>query len=391
MNDNVTGVVDLLFRDIEESEEVMSIRDEIMNNCQERYDNMIASGYSEEEALGAVADSLKGMDEVLKDYPRKRQYTEADFSKEKTGGEERGDDVGIDWDILRAFRINVRSANVEVCETEGRQTLEMTQGAATRLEARMEGDALVITQEPALDRPQAEAPRDNGILGMLAKLLENAIRSFPDGEESSVRILLPRNRLRSAQIHTLSGDIRFEASADSIDLQTASGECSVSVPVKNDFADGKQFADVPDSGNEASGKTPALKAASISGGVDVHGDFSSAVITTTSGDIEFIGTAGELKFKTVSGDIDADTVSAVVSGSSVSGDIELADKIGEGEIRLESISGDIEVELPNAGGGIRAEAGTRSGDVNYYNIALRDDAPLKVRLKTVSGDVTVQG
>ena len=32
MNGNVTRVVDFLFRDIEESEEVLSIRDEIMNN-----------------------------------------------------------------------------------------------------------------------------------------------------------------------------------------------------------------------------------------------------------------------------------------------------------------------------------------------------------------------
>ena len=391
MNGNVTRVVDLLFRDIEENEEVLAIRDEIMNNCQERYDNMIASGYSEEEALGAVADSLKGMDEVLKDYPRKQQYTEADFSKEKEGDEERKDDFRIEWDILRALRINVRSANVEVRETEGRQTLELTQGSATRLDARMDGDTLVITQELALDRPQTEASRDNGIFGMLAKLLGNAIRSFPDGDESCVRILLPRDQLRSAQIHTLSGDISFEVSADMIDLQTTSGECSVSVPGKNEFIGGKQFGEgaAPEKG--ARMDAPRLKAASISGGVDVRGDFSSAAVSTTSGDIEFTGTSGELTLKTVSGDIEADTVSALVSGSTVSGDIDLADKVSAGEIRLESISGDIEAELPNAGGGIRAEAGTRSGDVNYYNVALRDDAPLKVRLKTVSGDVTVQG
>ena len=391
MNGNVTRVVDLLFRDIEESEEVLSIRDEIMNNCQERYDNMIASGYSEEEALGAVADSLKGMDEVLKDYPRKQLYTEADFSKDKTSEEKHEDNVRIEWDILRALRINVRSANVEVRGTEGRQTLELSQGSATRLDARMEGDTLVITQELALEQPKADTPRDNGIFGMLARVLGTAIRSFPDGDESSVRILLPMDQLRSAQIHTLSGDINFEVSAESIDLQTTSGECSVSVPVKNDVMGGKQFGEGPDMANKARGDAPRLKAASISGSVDVRGEFSTAAISTTSGDIEFVGTSDELTMKSVSGDIDADTVSASVSGTTVSGDIELADKICAGEIKLESISGDIEAELPNAGSGIRAEAGTRSGDVNYYNIALRDDAPLRVRLKTVSGDVTVQG
>ena len=387
MNGNVTRVVDLLFRDIEESEEVMSIRDEIMNNCQERYDNMIASGYSDEEALGAVAESLKGMEEVLKDYPRKPQYTEKDFSKENKSAEKKEGEAIIEWDKLRALRIDVRSADVEILATEGRQNLELVQGIATYLDARMEGETLVVTQHLRTDQAQQDESKDNGILGMIAKLIGSAIRAIPDGEECRVKVMLPADQLRRAQVQTISGDITFEVSADRIDLQTTSGELDVSVPDKKAFSDEKSFGNGEGTAQDA----PEMKARSISGGIDVRGCFSTAALSSTSGDIEFTGSSAELTLKTVSGDIEADTVSAAVTGGSVSGDISLAIKNSAGEIRLDSVSGDIELEVPNAGDGIRAEAGTRSGDVNYYNVSLREDAPLKVRVKTVSGDVTVQG
>ncbi|MBR6705697.1 MAG: DUF4097 family beta strand repeat protein [Clostridia bacterium] len=387
MNGNVTRVVDLLFRDIEESEEVMSIRDEIMNNCQERYDNMIASGYSDEEALGAVAESLKGMDEVLKDYPRKPKYTDADFSKENKSAEKKEGEVSIAWDKLRALRIDVRSADVEILATEGRENLELVQGTATYLDARMEGDTLVVTQHLRTDQAQQEDSKDSGILGMIARMIGSAIRAFPDGEECRVKVMLPADQLRRAQVQTISGGITFEVSADHIDLQTTSGELDVSVPDKKAFSDEKCFGD----GAGAAAGAPEMKARSISGGIGVRGCFSAAALSSTSGDIDFNGTSAELTMKTVSGDIEADTVSAAVTGGSVSGDITLTVKNSSGEIRLDSVSGDIELEVPNADSGIRAEAGTRSGDVNYYNVSLRDDAPLKIRVKTVSGDVTVQG
>lgn len=387
MNGNVTRVVDLLFRDIEESEEVMSIRDEIMNNCQERYDNMIASGYSDEEALGAVAESLKGMDEVLKDYPRKPKYTDADFSKENKSAEKKEGEVSIAWDKLRALRIDVRSADVEILATEGRENLELVQGTATYLDARMEGDTLVVTQHLRTDQAQQEDSKDSGILGMIARMIGSAILAFPDGEECRVKVMLPADQLRRAQVQTISGGITFEVSADHIDLQTTSGELDVSVPDKKAFSDEKCFGD----GAGAAAGAPEMKARSISGGIGVRGCFSAAALSSTSGDIDFNGTSAELTMKTVSGDIEADTVSAAVTGGSVSGDITLTVKNSSGEIRLDSVSGDIELEVPNADSGIRAEAGTRSGDVNYYNVSLRDDAPLKIRVKTVSGDVTVQG
>ena len=67
MNATVSRIVELLFEDVQMTEETEAIHDEVMNNCQERYASLVAEGYSEDDAIGAVVESLKGMDEVLKD------------------------------------------------------------------------------------------------------------------------------------------------------------------------------------------------------------------------------------------------------------------------------------------------------------------------------------
>ena len=37
MNEKVTQMVDLLFRDVQSSEEVQALHDEVLNNCQDRF------------------------------------------------------------------------------------------------------------------------------------------------------------------------------------------------------------------------------------------------------------------------------------------------------------------------------------------------------------------
>ena len=78
MNATVARIVEIMFQDTEMSEEVQALKDEVMNNCQERYNDMIARGLSEDEAIAAVVDSLKGMEEVISQYPRKKSE-EDDF------------------------------------------------------------------------------------------------------------------------------------------------------------------------------------------------------------------------------------------------------------------------------------------------------------------------
>ena len=72
MNATVERIVNLLFEDLQESEEVIALREEVMNNCQERYRDLRAQGLGEDDAIGQVVESLKGMEEMLASYPKKK-------------------------------------------------------------------------------------------------------------------------------------------------------------------------------------------------------------------------------------------------------------------------------------------------------------------------------
>ena len=70
MNASVRRIVELVFQDVELTDEVRALREEVMNNCQERYEDQRAQGRDEDEAIDAVVESLRGMEEVLAAYPR---------------------------------------------------------------------------------------------------------------------------------------------------------------------------------------------------------------------------------------------------------------------------------------------------------------------------------
>lgn len=61
-----------MFADIIETEETRALQQEINQNCQERYRDLVAGGLGEDDAIHAVVESLNGMEEALKDYPRRQ-------------------------------------------------------------------------------------------------------------------------------------------------------------------------------------------------------------------------------------------------------------------------------------------------------------------------------
>ena len=78
MNDTVARIVEIMFQDVEQNEETAVIRDEVMNNCQERYIDLVNSGVSEDDAIAAVIESLKGMDEILAPYKKSEELEDMD-------------------------------------------------------------------------------------------------------------------------------------------------------------------------------------------------------------------------------------------------------------------------------------------------------------------------
>ena len=73
MNASIQGIIDHMFRDTVDNAETRALHEELLNNCLEHYDDLIARGMSETEAIDAVVDSLKGMKEVIDEYPKKNR------------------------------------------------------------------------------------------------------------------------------------------------------------------------------------------------------------------------------------------------------------------------------------------------------------------------------
>ena len=71
MNASIRGMIDMLFKDTLETEEVRALHEEMINNCEEHYSDLLRQGLSETEALDAIVESLKGMKEVIDEYPKK--------------------------------------------------------------------------------------------------------------------------------------------------------------------------------------------------------------------------------------------------------------------------------------------------------------------------------
>ena len=88
MNKMVKRMVDLLFEDVESTEETRELHDEIMNNCQDHFQDLTDSGMTEDEALSAVMESLSGMQEMLEQYPKKQDVPESAPAEEAPAGEE---------------------------------------------------------------------------------------------------------------------------------------------------------------------------------------------------------------------------------------------------------------------------------------------------------------
>ena len=94
MNETVARIVDLMFDNAEMTEEVTALRDEVMNNCQERYSDLVASGMSEDDAVAAVVESLRGMEDVISQYERKTRRAAAAHTAENAANANESEEAG---------------------------------------------------------------------------------------------------------------------------------------------------------------------------------------------------------------------------------------------------------------------------------------------------------
>lgn len=392
MNDTVARIVDLMFDNVEMNEEVAALRDEVMNNCQDRYSDLVNSGMAEDDAVAAVVESLRGMEDVIAQYQRKsRQHSQPAAAYETytdvMDGEQEacfsaGEVSRIDL-VLESEDVTVEPSDDHMYhvlwENDGDAVISaQAQGGVLRVERQnIEKKARHADRYEAdfsYDDPKQAMDNISSMMEKLGRTIGNFIhtaRSAFNGVDS-VTIRIPVGAAPGVKLVTTSGDIDVHGvQLSGLQIISTSGDIDV------DLSEDEHIDDI--------------EMRTTSGDVDATVFARRATLGSTSGDVEVEGRIETLNVSTISGDIDVRADVQNVSFKAISGDVELL--FDSDEIRTvngSTISGDIDIDLPNGIGVIAINTSTRSGDLTTRHHADGVGPVVSGSVSSMSGDITIR-
>ena len=418
MNATVARIVEIMFQDTEMNEEVQALKDEVMNNCQERYNDMIARGLSEDEAIAAVVDSLKGMEEVISQYPRKKAE-EDDFDEDELDDDDDEDededtevDQTFDPESIRMIRVNLISDDVTVESSfDDRIHVCYDREDLPNLEVRREGNVLVVERSEGSGNRHIHM--DFNGKGMkwdsfsdmfkdIGRMISGSGIGFTIGR---VTISLPKGHALAFEGHTTSGDMELiDVALTDATLESMSGDLMLDTR----GADQVQRIRVIDANHgsrinirmeddEENQQVEGLsmnrvKLKSSSGDIEVNARCNELSVETMSGDADITSACERARISTVSGDLNARGSWREVQVKTISGDAELTvwdDRLER--VTSQTTSGDLTIRLPESlRGQARVDMHTVSGDCRNRFGTPEGPAKVVVQAKSVSGDVTVK-
>lgn len=400
MNDTVARIVEIMFQDVEKNEETDAIREEVMNNCQERYADLTASGMAEDDAIAAVIESLKGMEDLLAPYKHRVHAPGVDVEVEP--GECHAafaahenisridlslacEDVMIDPsddDAFHVFWNEDETPSLQAFVEEG--VLIVKHDAANDAGRQTGNDEKKRRRDPAADFVKTENGKIeinmNSIEGMLKSVSESLKNAFSKNRiniqmsfsKGGVTVQVPESVRPHARILTTSGDIDVQ-DVDLADLNITSTSGDVNILLEEDHP--LQLAEIR----------------TTSGDIDATMFTQMACVSSTSGDVQVEGRIASLTASTISGDIDVRADVASMTFKAISGDVDLTfDSKEIREVRGSTISGDIGIDLPDDLGVMAIQARTRSGDVTTRYRANGVGPTVTGEVTSMSGDITIR-
>lgn len=405
MNDTVARIVEIMFQDVEMNEEVAAIRDEVMNNCQERYNDLVTSGVSEDDAVAAVIESLKGMEDVIAPYKRKhhRHAELEDLDDDEMDDEETGEqhasfaaylvkkiDVTlvnenvklepsddeyyhVIWDKEENPLVNVELHNdlLRVVRHPG-DTVNAKKTCKVEMNYKDDINDFIRTEEGKIEINMDSISRAMKSLGDKIKLqFSNGVNIGFGSAGSEVTIQVPENAVPHVKLLTTSGDIDVQDVAlTDLNITSTSGDINIDM---NEDQHLKLVELRTTSGDiEATAFTHEMTIASTSGDVEVEGRYHNLTVNTISGDIDVRADVKNMTFKAVSGDVDLEFDS-----------VEIRD------VRGSTISGDIDIDLPEGIGVMGIHTQTRSGDVTTRHHCDGAGPTVTGSVTSMSGDITI--
>ncbi len=381
MNDTVKKMVDLLFQDTEMNQEAQALYDELMANCQERFSDLVAQGHSADDAIGCVMESLKGMDEVISQYPRKAKVkVEKKFTIDVEDDDmDENDDDGMDENDMGGGRREFDASKVEVisydaraidlvCDATAGNDIVIDYGDLKNVEISLDGGKLSIVKKDSVNRSFSFNNMNFSIPNILglAKLLGSEI-----GGDGEIHISLPMDKAFALEFRSTSGDFNIEGvSLKSITADTMSGDILL-VPSIASKLSGVRL-------NTASGDiqmelaADEINAKTMSGDIKAHCECDTLGIVSVSGDVKFKGHAKEINAKSVSGDVKLRNLGSELK-----------------KVNAVSTSGNVRVKLPSDIGAVELHAKSISGNVSNEFKSISGEPSVYVCASTVSGNVEV--
>lgn len=388
MNATIEKIIGLLFEDIEENEETRAIHEELLTNCQERYDDLIRSGLSEDDAIHAVIESLNGMEALLEPYPRKAAEPEA---VEPTN-------TKPCWELnpaqtpIREIRAgHLGSADVEVQTSEDALIHISCDRDDVTLMTGIEDGVLTIGLREGKKHEKFDFSGDFSFdLNDIGRMFEQLAQKFTSLIKNvRVRISVPQTLRPAMQLITSSGNIELEAAAlESLTATTSSGDISLdSLTAAQSITLSSSSGDLEM--EDVSAATATLHSASGDITLNECSIRSLVTVRSTSGDVECTADCQELKASAISGDLHLQVSAQSIQFSTVSGDVQLsAESKALHLLQGTTTSGDMQISLPH---GLRAciSSSTRSGDV-HQRAASDPASPVRIDLTSISGDISVR-
>ena len=328
MNQTVKRIVDILFQDVVENEETNALHEELMNNCQEHYQDLIDRGLSEDEAVGEVVESLKGMKDVIAQYPKKGAGP-ASFSEDKE------EDEGKSFVFNGADRLKVETTDQDITvnpSADGSIHIWCDDPEGVKVE--LAGDEVRVTGEKKSEKVSSSFQFNEGeeisissLLNMVGKAIRNVATTFQGG--APIFIEVPDGQMKEIELNSRSGDI------ECMTARSTSGD--VTLQPETEKTAEKLLVSTVSGDAEIHGSALEAEVSSMSGSVTVDGVFETLEMKSTSGDVEFNGSVLDAAASAISGDI-----SVTVENTTVK-------KVNAGtgaavQIRAKSVSGDVTVQ-----------------------------------------------
>ena len=382
MNENVTQLVDLLFRDVLFSEEVQALHDEVLNNCQDRFTDLLHSGLGEEEALTAVMESLKGMEDVLREYPRRNPPGPETDAKAAPESDPEvfsvPSRVCFSSEEIRAISGHLQNCDVKVLisendcslETQGKVHYELVPGGTLRLWQEKSSEQLLqgISWAESLNSFEHFGDAINQLARNLSHLVSSGFKSGLD--ENRIILRLPASAHPTVNLLTASGDIEWESVVPGSEFTLRSTSGDIRIDVDRSFL------------------LPHVQVGTTSGDAELRFSAENVRLATVSGDITWEGSAVAAELCSTSGDLDLRGNFSDLTMNSTSGDLELELTSPQAaKINVSTVSGDIEVHLPVSVQEISASLKSVSGEIRQRGIQHTDNAPIQLRANTISGDL----